>query len=142
MKVSATNPSSYLESIESRFREDLIALDKEISRIMKGQSRVLWQGVFWGGTEQHIIGYGDMMYTSSSGKNTEWFKIGLSQQKNYISLYVNAVDGRQYLTEKYKDKLGKVKVGKSSVSFKGLGDIDLNMLKEFLSKAAVLMNKQ
>jgi len=56
MKITTTNPSSYLESIESRFREVLITLDKEISRIMKGQSRVLWHGVFWGGTEQHIIG--------------------------------------------------------------------------------------
>lgn len=141
MKIAATNPTEYLESLESDFKKDLIMLDKEITKIIKGQPRALWQGIFWGGSEQNIIGHGDMSYKNYSIKNIEWFGIGLAEQKNYISLYVNAVDGRQYLTEKYKDRLGKVKVGKSSVSFKSLDDIGLNMLKEFLTRSKEILTK-
>ncbi len=141
MEKTAINPTEYLQSLESDFKTDLIKLDNTISKIMIGQSRVLWQGIFWSGSEQNIIGYGEMSYNNSSGKNVEWFGIGLAEQKNYISLYVNAVDGNQYLAEKYKDKLGKVKVGKSNVSFKTLDDIDLNALEEFLTRAMEILKK-
>ena len=141
MEKTAIDPTEYLQSLESDFKTDLIKLDNTISKIMIGQSRVLWQGIFWSGSEQNIIGYGEMSYNNSSGKNVEWFGIGLAEQKNYISLYVNAVDGNQYLAQKYKGKLGKVKVGKSSVSFKTLDDIDLNALEEFLTIAMKILKK-
>ena len=54
--------------------------------------------------------------------------VGLAQQKNYISVYVSAVEGDEYLSEKYGPDLGKVKVGKSSISFKTTQDIDMDKL--------------
>lgn len=138
MEKSATDPNEFILGIPDPVRGDVARLDKEISKIMKGEERVLWTGTFWGGSEQTIIGYGDLTY-EKKGKKVEWFKIGLALQKNYISLYVNAVEDNRYLSQKYADQLGKVKVGASSISFKSLDDVNIPKLKEFLSRARVLL---
>jgi len=65
----------------------------------------------------------------------------LASQKNYISVYVNATDEDGYLTEKYIDKLGKAKVGKSSISFDSLEDINLDVLLELIDKAERQMSQ-
>lgn len=108
---------------------------------MGRHNRVLWTGIFWGGSEQAIIGYGDYTYTRPRGKTLEWFIVGLAVQKKYISVYVNAVEGDQYLAEKYAERLGKVKVGKSSISFTRLADINLDVLLELVGKAEQLMRQ-
>ena len=41
--------------------DDMRLLDSVITSAMPGRSRTLWEGVFWGGTEQQIIGYGDLV---------------------------------------------------------------------------------
>jgi hypothetical protein len=61
--------------------------------------------------------------------------VGLAIQKNYISIYVNAVEDGQYVSEKYRSKLGKVKAGKSSISFKHLDDLDLDTLQKVVTIA-------
>jgi hypothetical protein len=61
--------------------------------------------------------------------------VGLALQKRYISVYVNAVDGGQYVAEKYRKRLGKVKVGKASISFKQIEDIDVAVLREVVTFA-------
>ena len=50
-------------------------------------------------------------------------------------MYISAVEGRKYLSEKYGKALGKVKTGKSSISFKTVEDIDLEKLESLLEKA-------
>jgi hypothetical protein len=137
MEKVKTNPDDYIKSLSDDVRADIAKLDREISKIMKGTSRVLWTGVFWGGSEQNIIGYADFPYVRK-GKKIEWFYIGLAAQKNYISLYVNAVEDNKYLSQKYADQLGKVKVGASSISFKRLADIDMPKLLEMLKRAKAL----
>ena len=116
-------------------REDIRSLDGIISEVMTGLPRVLYEGKFWGGSDQQIIGYGTMEYQRSDGSDVDWFLVGLALQKNYISLYINATEDRQYLSEKYGAELGKVKVGKASLSFTTLGDIDTDKLRALLSKA-------
>ena len=96
--------------------------------------------MFWGGSAQSIIGYGDYSYVRSDKKPVEWFIVGLARQKNYYSVYVNAADGRRYLTEAYAGRLGKVKVGKSSVSFRRLADVEMEVLVELVERAGVLMS--
>lgn len=96
----------------------------------------IWRQKFWGGTDQTILGYGDITYRSSAGEDVEWFKVGLANQKNYVSVYVSATKDRRYLPEIYAPRLGKVKVGRSSVSFKKLEDLDLDVLHEMVAEAA------
>lgn len=132
MQKTDLNPADYLASLPEDVRDDMTRLDELISEVFAGHSRVMWEGVFWGGSEQQIIGYGDLVQPRSKGKSIEWFMVGLALQKNYISLYVNAVEDRQYIAEKYKSSLGKVKVGKSSISFRSLKDVEMETLMRVL----------
>ncbi len=46
-----------------------------------------------------------------------------------------AVDGKEYVAEKYEKKLGKVSVGKSCIRFKKIEDVNLNTLEKVLQIA-------
>lgn len=135
MDRTEKNPSAYIESLPTERREEMSRLDALISARMEGHSRALWVGTFWGGTEQTIIGYGDITTTQSRGRKVAWFMMGLALQKNYISLYVNAVQNGRYVSEAYGPTLGKVKAGKASISFRRLDDVNLEVLAEVLGIA-------
>lgn len=139
MQRSTKTLEEHLNSLPEPARADIVKLDKQISKIMQGLERVVWEGKFWGGTDQQIIGYGDYTHTNRSGNVVNWFIIGLALQKHFISIYVNAVEGNQYLAESYADRLGKVKTGKNSISFKKLEDVNLDALLEMIAKARELM---
>lgn len=139
MQRSTTSPDQYLDALPEPARADVVTLDKHISSNLAGLERVVWEGKFWGGSEQKIIGYGEYTQQNRSGSTVEWFIVGLALQKNYISVYVNAVEDNQYLVEKYADQFGKVKTGKSSITFKRLDDVDLDVLMEVVTKARKLM---
>ena len=139
MKKTTTEPSKFLESLPDDVRPDMTTLDHEISAVMNGLSRDLWEGTFWGGTDQQIIGYGDYSYTRSDKQRVDWFIAGLALQKKHISVYLNAVENGKYVAETYGPSLGKVKVGKSSIGFKSLEDIDLEKLLELVALSRDLM---
>lgn len=138
MERVETSPEEYLASLPEEVGADMTALHERIKAALPDHERCLWTGVFWGGSEQTIIGYGDMSYVRSDKKRVEWFLVGLARQKNYYSVYVNAVDGRRYLAEAYAGRLGKAKVGKSSISFRTLADIELTVLSELIERAGGL----
>ena len=83
----------------------------------------------------NMLGYGSFSYLNNKKENLEWPVIALANQKNYISLYVCALDKGQYIAEKHKDELGKVSVGKSCIRFKKLEDVNLPALKKVLKLA-------
>ena len=137
MEISERTPDEHLASLSEGVRADIQFLDAEISKRMPvGAERVIYEGKLWGGTDQNIIGYGKFGYTNSSGKTVEWFMVGLAAQKRHISVYINAVDDDGYLVPRYKDRLGKAKVGSASIGFKSLADIDLGVLMELVDMAA------
>ena len=136
MEISLQSVDDHLASLPDDVRGDIVLLDSQIVESMPLASRVLFKGKFWGGSDQKIIGYGEFRYTNSSGKAVVWFMVGLAAQKNYISMYVNAVDNDGYLLSKYKDRLGKVKTGSASISFKTVDDVDLGVLMELVDAAA------
>jgi hypothetical protein len=135
VEITTTSPDAFIEGLPEKVRSDVEKLDALIQDVMAGQSRVMWEGKFWGGSEQRIIGYGDYSQQRPNKKAVEWFIIGLAVQKDYISLYVTAADEDGYLVKKYGDRLGKVKVGSSAISFKSAHDIDLDVLAELLHLA-------
>ena len=128
------NVDEFLLGLPDDVRADMQELDAEIAGVMSGLERTLYVGKFWGGSDQEIIGYGIYRYTPARGPETEWFMVGLALQKQYISIYVNAVEGDRYVAEKYGADLGNVKVGKAAISFKRLDDIDLRKLVEVLRR--------
>lgn len=83
----------------------------------------------------NMIGYGSFPCKNYKKETIEWPLISLANQKNYISIYVASAYSGQYVAERHKDKLGKVKVGKSCISFKKLKDLNLNTLEIVLKEA-------
>ena len=135
MERVETLPEDYIASQEPETQSVLDKLHKLIKAALSDTDICMWEGIFWGGSEQRIIGYGNFSYVRSDKKKVEWFLIGLTRQKNYFSVYVNAVEGKQYLAEIYNSRLGKVKTGKSSISFRNLDDVDLDVLQEMIEHA-------
>jgi len=139
MERSSRTPDEYVASLPDGVREDLGAIDAVIADAMAGEERVLWEGVFWGGSNQHIIGYGSYRYQGRSGAEGEWFKVGLAAQKNYLSVYVNAADDGQSLAKTWAPKLGKVKAGSANLQFKRAADVDLEVLRQMVTRARELI---
>lgn len=139
MKITKTNPNNYIASLPESQRESVRKTDKLITSAAPRIKRVMWEGKFWGGTDQKIIGYGNITYTGSNKKEVEWFIVGLAAQKNYITLFVSAVENGEYVVQQYKNKVGKAKVGKSTISFKNIDDLDLDSVHKIVKKAFKLM---
>jgi hypothetical protein len=138
MERSTTTPDEHIASLPDCVRDDIASLDGVIAEAMSGEERTLWEGVFWGGSSQHIIGYGSYRYKGRSGAEGEWFKVGLAAQKNYLSLYVNAAADGQSLANIYAPRLGKVKAGSANLQFKRAADVDLEVLRELIGRAREL----
>lgn len=84
----------------------------------------------------NMLGYGSFKYKNYKKEIIDWPIISLANQKNYISVYVCALEDRKYVAEKYKKQLGKVSVGKSCIRFKKLEDVNLDILKKVIQIAA------
>ena len=138
MDRSTASVDEHIASLPDGVREEIAALDAEIGTVMAGMERTLWEGVFWGGSSQHIIGYGSYRYKGRSGAEGEWFIVGLAAQKNYLSVYINAADDGQSLAKLYAPRLGKVKAGSANLQFKRAADIDFDVLREMVARAREL----
>ena len=72
-----------------------------------------------------IIGYGQYHYKYASGREGDWFLIGLVAAKKDYALHICSADKSGYLVEQNAAKLGKVKTGRSCINFKQLEDLNL-----------------
>lgn len=84
------------------------------------------------------IGFGKFAYQGKSKKcHGEWFKLGLSSNKNTIMFATCAVgeEGRN-LSEAYADRLPKAQIGRSCINFRKFEDIDFEVLREIAQKTA------
>ena len=84
----------------------------------------------------NMLGYGSFPYVNHKKEMITWPVIALANQKNYVSLYVCAVNRGEYIAQIYKKELGRVSVGKSCIRFKKLEDLNLATLKKVLLLAA------
>jgi hypothetical protein len=80
----------------------------------------------WGPT---MIGYGDVHYTSHTGREGDWFQLGFSPRKAKISLY--GLEGDEELLA----KLGKHTRGAGCVYINKPEDVDLDVLEEMIRVA-------
>ena len=135
MERSDKNVDEWLESLEGDRADQIRDLHREILSAHPDVPCHLYVGKFWGGTDQTIVGYGVMDYTNRSGNDVKWFILGLADQKNYASLYVNAVKDGRYLLAEYADRLGASKVGSAVASFKDLSDANSDALAEMIAEA-------
>lgn len=135
MERTTKDVDQFLAGLHGKRGDDIRLLDAAITERMPNHPRHLYEGTFWGGSDQQIIGYGVMDYTNKSGEDVEWFIIGLAEQKNYISMYVNAVEDGEYLLRQYEHHLGRAKVGSASLTFDSVDHLDLGTLFEMIDRA-------
>jgi hypothetical protein len=81
MQRTDSDVDDFLASLEGDNAATMWALDAIIAPVFEGCERMLWQGVFWGGSEQQIIGYGGIVQARPKGDDVEWFLVGLAEQK-------------------------------------------------------------
>ena len=136
MERTTSDVDEFLDRRSGKRGEDMRLLDTAIRERMPDAGRYLYEGTFWGGSDQQIVGYGVLDYQNRSGADVEWFLIGIAEQKNHLSIYVNAVVDGEYLLRQYEDKLGKAKVGSASIGFDSVADLDVDILFEMIDRAA------
>jgi hypothetical protein len=123
--TDAKTPEEYIEKIEEPRKSQILQLHQLILKTVPQLKPYIISG---------MIGYGSYHYKYASGREGDWCIIALASQKNYISVYVCAIDGKEYVAESYKSKLPKSSIGKSCIRFKKIEDIDLEILKEIIKK--------
>jgi hypothetical protein len=125
--TAATSPDDYIEVLEEPRRTQIRELDRLIGEIAPHLDRHMQSG---------MLAYGHYHYRYASGREGDWFRIGLASNKRYISLYVTAADGQRYLAETYKDRLPKADIGRSCVRFTRLEDLDRSALESLIREGA------
>lgn len=123
----ANSVEEYFDQLPAERREPIELLHKLIQKISPK-----FKPYF----AYNMLGYGKFPYLNYKKEHIEWPIISLASQKNYISLYVCAVEGNEYVAEKHKSELGKVSVGKSCIRFKKIEDLNLDVLEKVLKIAA------
>jgi hypothetical protein len=128
-KSSARTPTEYLASLEEPRRSEVTRLHRLIRKAAPGLAPRIESG---------MLAYGRYHYRYASGREGDWFVIGLASQKRYISLYVCATDDEGYVAESFKDRLPRASIGKSCVRIKRLDDVDLATVEKMVARAAKL----
>lgn len=124
--VKATSVKEYFAALPPERKEPMEFLHKFIQ-----DSAPSLKSVF----SYNMPGYGMFKYKNYKKEVIEWPTIALASQKNYISIYICAVEGGEYIAEKNKKSLGKVSVGKSCIRFKKISDLNLETLKKVIKLA-------
>lgn len=124
--VNATSVEEYFDMLPAERREAVKILHEFIQKAAPSLKPHF---------AYNMLGYGSFKYKNSKKEMVDWPTVGLASQKNYISIYVCAVDAGEYIAEKHKGELGKVSVGRSCIRFKRIEDIDLEGLARVLKLA-------
>lgn len=148
MERTAVDVDTFLAGLDSPHAETMRALDALITERLSEHEREhdrelereLWEGVFWGGTEQQIIGYARIQQPRPKGGSVEWFLLGLAAQQKHVSLYVNAVAEGGYLLAQYKGRLGSVKQGAAALTIPSLEVLDLDGLAALVDEAVTTLD--
>ena len=86
--------------------------------------------VMWGPS---MVGYGEVHYTSHTGREGDWFQTGFSPRKANLALY--GLQGHPR-SDELLAALGKHKVGAGCIWINKPEDVDLEILEELVRHAA------
>jgi hypothetical protein len=127
--ASVQTPEEYLSGLEEPRRTEMTRAHELIQTTAPELEPVVQEG---------LLAYGPFHYRYASGREGEWFVIGLASRKRSISLYVSAATDEGYLAESYRDRLPKADIGRSCVRFRRLDDLDREALVELIRRGAEL----
>lgn len=124
--TSAKTPQEYMDLIEDQTRkQEIKKLYDFIHKLIPNEKPNITSG---------MIGFGLYPYKTKSGREGMWPIIMLASQKNYISVYICAADGKDYVAEKYKKDLPKADIGRSCIRFKKTDDINMDVLEKVIKE--------
>ena len=130
--MKPTTPDQFLASLPDDRRATMTTLHKAIRKAVPKLAPFLTSGM----GSSPIIGYGKYHYKSASGREGDWFLIGLVAGKSGYALHICAADKGGYLAEQNAAKLGKVKTGRSCINFTKLEDLKLDAAMALVKQAA------
>jgi hypothetical protein len=121
----------FLAGLPADRRDTITTLHKAIRKTVPKLAPVMMSGM----GKSPVIGYGKYRYKTASGREGDWFLIGLAAGKKDYSLHI-CVGGKDgYLVERNAAKLGKVKTGRSCINFKKLEDLKLDAAMGLVKQA-------
>lgn len=130
----------YLESLNPNRRARIEHFLKVIDRAEPGLSRQLWS--YGGG----VIGLGHYHYRYASGREGEFFMMGVGDRKRYIAIYANGAiaDGFEdgYLAESFKDRFPGCKVGKSCIQVPDKAAVSDEALEEITRRSVAYFRNE
>ena len=124
-KQTSESVDNFILSIkEERKRKDSFVLLEMMKKVSGEEAKM------WGSS---IIGFGNKRYKSpTSGREVDWFLIGFSPRKAYLSLYL-MINHKE--NEADIKKLGKHKTNGGCININNLEDIDVSILKKLMGKS-------
>jgi hypothetical protein len=128
---TARTPREYIEELEEPRRSEVAKLHALIRKTAPRLAPAIHSG---------MLAYGSRRLRYASGREVDWFQIGIASNAGYISLYAGTGDPRA--TERYRERLPRANFGKCCVRFKRLSDLDLGALAELIRDAAKLPSHQ
>lgn len=134
MPRTPPNLEAFLASLPDERRPTIIALHQAIRKTAPKLKPEIMSGM----GPSPLIGYGKYHYKYPSGREGDWFLIGLSPGKKDYSLHICAAAKDGYLVEKNAAKLGKVKTGRACITFKNLEDLNLKATMSLVQQAEKL----
>ena len=104
-KASATTPEEYLAALEEPRRTQITELHDLIRETAPQLEPHIQAG---------MLAYGRYHYRYASGREGDWFPIGVASQKGYISLFITAAtEGHEALADSFRERLPKADIGRS-----------------------------
>ena len=127
-KETAESVSAFLDKIADKSRrEDCLAVVDIMRDVTKEEPKM------WGSS---IVGFGRYRYKYESGREGEWMITGFSPRKSDLTLYI--MPGFEPFADLMK-RLGKYKTGKSCLYIKKLADVDVDVLRELVTRSVKKM---
>ena len=123
-KKNNASVSAFLATVEDdQKRRDCKAVVKIMKEVTGARPKM------WGAS---IVGFGSYHYKYASGREGDWMLTGFSPRKQNLTLYImDGFKGRAALMK----KLGKHKTGKSCLYVKKLEDIEMDVLRELITRS-------
>jgi hypothetical protein len=123
--------NEFLAALPADRRDTITTLHKAIRKAAPKLAPAIMSGM----GPSPIIGYGKYHYKSASGREGDWFLIGLAAGKSNYSLHICVGDKNGYLVERNAAKLGNVKTGRSCINFKKLEDLKIDAAMGLVKQA-------
>jgi hypothetical protein len=124
-KPTGESVEAFLRSVpDPRRRADAFTILKMMREVTGAEPQM------WGDS---IVGFGEYHYKYASGREGNWFLVGFSPRKRNLTIYLNyGFDESAELMQ----RLGKHRTGAACLYVNKLQDVDLDVLREVVTRSA------